>query len=600
MIATIKNILYLLTPDERRKAGVLFIAIMLMALAQVGGVASIMPFMGVVSNPDLVNSNPYLSYIYKTLGFTEVNHFLFFLGAAVLVTLTCTSAFAAFVTWGSLRFTAMRWHTLSQRLLAKYIQQDYAFFLRRNTSELTKNIFEEVTRVVTGVLMPSAELVAQATLAVAIIIFLIVIDPLLALLSVAVLGTAYGIIYYFTHSRLARLGAATVQANRERFKAAAEVLGGIKEIKLYGKERPFLTRYEDPSRSASRYRARHQIMSRLPKYAVETTAFGGILLIVLYLLQSGREIGSIIPLISLYAFAGYRLIPALQMVYRQSTTVRYNLASLDVLREELTDADRPTLNIDDDDDDLPPMPFQRTLSLSNISFRYSDSETDIVKKINFSIRANESIGMVGSTGCGKSTVVDLVLGILTPTSGEIRVDDETLRPDNIRAWQKNIGYVPQSIYLIDDTIKRNIALSTDDSSIDMSAVERAAHIACAHDFIVSELPDGYDTVIGERGVRLSGGQRQRIGIARALYRDPKVIIFDEATSALDSSTENTIMSRIYEMSGTKTMIMVAHRISTLRGCDRIIVFRNGEIEHEGSFKDLIQSSPEFRKLANDA
>lgn len=554
--------------------------------------------MGVVANPALIHSNKYLDYFYTTLGFVDSNEFLFLIGVTVLIVLSLSNAFTALVNWALLRFTAMRWHSISYRLLTKYIRQNYTFFLRRNTSELTKNIFEEVTRVVIGVLMPGADVLAQFVVTLSIVIFLFAIDPFLALLVVTVLGSAYGAIYYFTHRHLANIGRATVEANRLRFKTAAELLGGYKEIKLYGTEQHFLSRYATPSRSAARYRARQQIISRLPKYIVETAAFGGILLIVLYLLRTEDDLGSTIPLISLYAFAGYRLLPALQNIFRSSTTIRYNLSSLDVLIDELTNTSETEPSLEQKD--AAPLTYNRRIKLSNISFRYPASNTTVLENINIEIKENEAIGFVGSTGCGKSTAIDLILGVLSSTSGDLIVDDTRITIHNVRSWQRNIGYVPQSIYLIDDTVLNNIALAAGSQDIDMARVERAARIACIHDFIVSQLPQGYETVIGEHGSRLSGGQRQRIGIARALYLDPPVLVFDEATSALDSDTENMIMQGLYGLNGKKTIIMVAHRITTLRQCDCIFVFREGRIVKHGSYQDLMRESADFRLLANES
>lgn len=280
------------------------------------------------------------------------------------------------------------------------------------------------------------------------------------------------------------------------------------------------------------------------------------------------------------------------------TVVRYNLPALDILYKDLIQRDTDSDMAFDHTDAVPPLEFKDRIELRDVVYYYPNTSTPAVNKLNLDIKSKTTVGFVGVTGSGKTTTVDIILGLLSPTKGQLIVDGTEINPSNLRSWQKNLGYVPQSIYLTDDTVMRNIAFGIRDRDIDSKAVERAAQIANLHDFIMHDLPDGYNTVVGERGVRLSGGQRQRIGIARALYNDPKVLIFDEATSALDGITENAIMEAIQNISRKKTIIMIAHRLTTVQECDVIYMLEQGKVTARGTYSELIESSSQFRRMAN--
>jgi ABC-type multidrug transport system fused ATPase/permease subunit len=344
------------------------------------------------------------------------------------------------------------------------------------------------------------------------------------------------------------------------------------------------------------------IVSSLPRYALEVIAFGGILLIVLYFLGAEQRSTQMVPLLAVYAFSGYRLLPALQGVFSGITTVRLNMAALDVLHRDLT-GDRNEVDPElvlAGTEGLQPLPFNKELELRKVSFNYHGVEDHVLKGICLKITPNTTIGLVGPTGSGKTTTVDIILGLLAPTSGQLLADGMEISGDNLARWQRNLGYVPQNIFLCDDTITRNIAFGVPDSEIDMTAVVRAARIANLADFVENELPKGYETEIGERGVRLSGGQRQRIGIARALYRDPAVLIMDEATSALDGVTEEAVMDAIRNLSRKKTIIMIAHRLTTVQDCDMIYLMEHGKIIDQNTYVELQKSSEWFKAAARTA
>jgi ABC-type multidrug transport system fused ATPase/permease subunit len=424
-----------------------------------------------------------------------------------------------------------------------------------------------------------------------------VVDPLLALVVFLVLGSAYGIVYAIVRRRLAVTGRKSIEAATQRYRLASDALHGIKEIKLLGIERQFCERYSGPSQQAARYEALGQAIANLPRYVLETVAFGGILLIVLYLLASKGGVGEALPLIALYALAGYRLMPALQQIFSALTQIRFNRFALDKLYDDMRSSavggEQPA-----NPQDTRAVPLGDRIELRGAGFSYPGADRSVISNLNLAIRANTTVGLAGQTGAGKTTIVDIILGLLPLTHGELIVDGVGIGYANVRQWRRNLGYVPQAIYLSDDTVASNIAFGLPPDQIDLVAVERAARAADIHDFVAGSLPSGYYTLVGERGVRLSGGQRQRIAIARALYRDPPVLVLDEATSALDGITEGVVMEAIQRFSGRKTIIVIAHRVTTLRTCDVIYLFDRGRVTAAGSYQDLLASNVHFRAMAN--
>ena len=594
MRVMVRKLFDLFTARERRKLILVFGAVVLHALVEVVGIASIVPFLTLVANPSAVQDNAILHWFFATLGFASVNWFLLFLGFVVLGVLVLSNAIAALATWAILRFSWMQNHRLSRRLLASYLHRPYVFFLNQNTATLGRNILMETQQVVNGLVIPGMKALTKGFVILFILVFLLAIDPMLALVMMATLGSAYGVIYAFVHRKLERIGRERVEANTERFKVANEAFGAIKLLKLLGKEKLFIERYSTQSFRYSDRMASAALISSIPRYAMETIAFGGILVVVLYLLGMRRNLGQVLPLVGLYAFAGYRLMPALQVLFSGAAQVKFNAAALDVLHEAL---EGDVIHATSADRDAVPLPFHETLELRNVTFRYPGAGLPVIEGLNLTINAGSSVGFAGRTGSGKTTTVDLILGLLRLAGGGIYVDGTEITDENLGGWQRNLGYVPQEIYLTDDTVARNIALGIPDEQINMRAVECAARIANVHDFILTSLPDGYQTAVGERGVRLSGGERQRIGIARALYHDPAVLVLDEATSALDGATEEGVFKAIANVAKVKTLIIIAHRLTTVKDCDVVYVVDDGRIVAQGKYDELLSSNAQFRNMA---
>lgn len=575
---------------ERWQLGVLSVAQIFRAFVELAGVASIMPFMSVVADPEIVHTNPYLAAMYTRLGFESAHAFLVALGVAVIIMLTLSNGTSALAHYGMVRFSWGMHHRLSVRLLSGYLAQPYSFFTSKNSASLNKTLLNECQVVIRDVVLPMMDVVARVLVIVALIVLLLITDPLLALTVALVLGGVYGIVYFGIKTKQRRLGLSRVQANHERFKVAGEAFGGIKDVKVLEREKAFIERYRPASGRFSRTTASNTVMQMLPKYLIETIAFGGIVLIVIYYLQAGHGVAQILPIISLYAFAGYRLMPQLQGLFADLTRIRFNRAALDDLLENYHRLAEP------EDQPTAILPFETAIVFEDVVFAYEGSAAPALRGISLSIEKNQTVGLVGQSGSGKTTLVDLLLGLYEPTGGQILIDGEPLTTRNLSAWRRQVGYVPQHIFLTDDTIAANIAFGVQAKELDMERVERAACIAHLHDFIMT-LPDGYQTLVGERGVRLSGGQRQRIGIARALYHDPEVLIMDEATSALDGATEEAVMQAIRDLAGQKTIVLIAHRLSTVEECDCICLLDSGRVVDVGTYEELAEGSEVFQAMA---
>ena len=582
---TFKKLLFLLTPHERKRAGLLLIMIVIMAFLDMVGVASIFPFMAVLTNPGLIETNEILNTIFQAtriFGVENNQQFLFILGFFVLVTLIISLIFKAFTTYAQVRFVQMRQFSIGKRLVEGYLHQPYNWFLNRNSADLGKSILSESGQVVANGLGPLLEVIAKGMITITLIILLIIADPKLALTVGFSLGTAYGLIFYFTKNYLDSLGKNNLKNNQLRFTSISEAFGAIKEIKVAGLEKTYTQLFSKPAQTYHQNYASSQLVAQLPRFLLEAISFGGILIIILYIISKSGSFNSALPIISLYIFAGYRLLPALQQIYGSFTQLAFVGPSLNRLYEDLKNL-KP-LNTNQDQGVLP---LNKKITLKNIYYNYPNTSQAALEGINISISAKSIIGIIGPTGSGKTTAVDIILGLLEAQKGTLEVDGKIITKQNSRSWQRSIGYVPQHIYLSDDTVAANIAFGVEPKDIDQEAVEKACRVANLHNFIIDELPKKYQTITGERGIRLSGGQRQRIGIARALYHKPKIIIFDESTSALDNKTEQVVMDAVYNLNKEITIILITHRLNTVKNCDTIFKLDKGKLVAQGTYQELI-------------
>ncbi len=579
----------LLDAREKRQALMLLALMLALGLVEMAGVASIFPLIAVLSDPGLIESNGYLRWTYETFGFSSVNSFFIFLSAAVFLTVVVRIVFAATTSYALARYAQMRAHALSVKLLSSYLRRPYAWFLNQHSADLGKSVLSEVEEVVNGSLMPALQFVSRFIVIFLIVGLVIAVEPTVAFTALSSIALAYGLVYLAIRGYLRRKGQERLAANRARFQVAQEVLGGVKEVKIGGLEAGYLRRFEKGSLRFARLKTQLQLVRQVPRHVLEFVAIGSMLIVILLLLhRADGNLTTVMPFLSLYAFASLRLLPSVQSIYQCIVSLRFGGPALEVLHGELTAANQHAAEFVN----VAPLPLTRDIVLEHVSFAYALAGRPALRDISVAIPVHTTIGIVGATGAGKSTLVDIILGLLEPQQGRLLVDGQAIDHRNVRAWQRSVGYVPQQIFLADESIAANIAFGVPPNQIDRAAVERAARMAMLHDFIVDELPKGYDTEVGERGVRLSGGQRQRVGIARALYHDPEVLVLDEATSALDVRTEQALMDCVEAISGRKTLLIVAHRSETLRLCSKILLIENGSIKDVGN--DWF-SSPAERK-----
>lgn len=595
----IKRLQALLNTEERRLSYGLLGLIVLAGFTDTIGVSSILPFMAVVGNPELIQTNPSLHNLYVWFEFESPHSFLIGLGIGALVMMLMSNTVSLAGSTAILWFSSNLGHRLSTEILATYVKQPYTYFLERNTSNLVMNCTDDVMRMVQGIIIPLLQGIAKVIVAGSMLLLVMWVDPWLAVLSGLMIGTVYTIVFVNVRQKMSDLGRASKRANRERFRLAAEILHGIKELRILGRDDAYRERFIEHSALYARNQWLSSAMNFMSRYVIESIAFGSLIVLVLYLLATHQDIKEALPIMTLYALAAYRLLPAFQQIFGSATQVRFNMSSMEAVEEQLHTLVRaPDTGLPSRSQREPDVgPFQEQIALRNLSFQYPHTAAPHINHLNLTIPRHKTVAIVGSTGAGKTTLIDIILGLLEPHNGALVVDGIRITSKNVASWQRQLGYVPQHIYLADDTIAANIAFGVAPKDQDRARVKHAAHIAHIHDFVAGELPDGYDTIIGERGVRLSGGQRQRIGIARALYSDPDVLVLDEATNSLDTLTENIVTEAIREISHTKTIIVIAHRLNTVQQADIIYLLENGRITDQGTYHDLLDTNERFREMA---
>jgi len=595
VIEIYRKLFVLFDAGERRQFWILLVIMALVAIAEILSMGAVLALLQVLADPGLVTTLPVLSSVYRMFGFTSAFSFQIAASAAVLLVVLASVGVKALGTYAMIRYSMMRGSAISTRLLSAYLRQPYIWFLERNSSEIGKNVLAEVDGLVGRVISPALRLVAGLLLVLSILGFLLLVDPLVTLFCGGILGLAYAMIYMRLRNRMRDAGEEMLEAYAQRFRVAQEATGGIKDVKVLGIEETYMDAYAGAARRSARATALIQVMGEMPRFALEALTFGTLLALILVLLtRSGGDISDIVPTLGIIAYSTMRLLPAVQQIYFGVSSIRSGTPSLEQIVGDFQSAQGSAQAWQAGEQ---PIRLERTLDLAGVSFAYPTANRPAIHALDLSIRARTTVGIVGGTGAGKTTLVDLILGLLTPDAGELRVDGTVIRGANLRDWQKTLGYVPQSIFLTDDSVAANIAFGVPRDQIDMAAVERAARIAALHDFVVSEMPQGYDTLVGERGVRLSGGQRQRIGIARALYRDPTLLIMDEATSALDNITERVVMEAVQRIRSDKTIILIAHRLTTVKGCDTIFLMDKGRLVAQGTYDELLAGNETFRRMA---
>lgn len=581
------KIFKLLNFDERIDTYKLLFLIFTMSTFDILGVASIFPFIQILINPTLIETNIVLSNLYtfsSNLGFVDIGQFQFLLGILVFFLLIFSLFVRAFTFYKQVQFSFMKEYTIGKRLSEAYLNQPYSWFLNKNTSNLGKNILSEVNTVVINGIMPMTNFVAQSILALTLIILILIVDPNLSMIIGLVLLLSYGVVFFFNKTILQKTGSIALIANTVRFKVLSEAFNSIKDIKINGSEKFYLKLFDEPSRIFASNQASNQLISNIPRYFIEGLLFGGIILFLIILIKGSGSFIDVVPIIALYTFAGYRLMPALQQIYYSISQITYAKATISELFKDLED-----LKIREDAKHISlKVNTSNLIELDQVSFSYKNSKKLNLSNVNLNIKKNSKVAIVGPTGSGKSTLLDLMLGLISPTQGSIKIFDQTLHNKNSKSWLKIVGYVPQQINLIDDTVAANVAFGLDKKDIDIDRVVNCCKIADMHEFIIHNMQDGYNTFIGEKGLRLSGGQKQRLGIARALYKKPLILVLDESTSALDVRTEHRILNNLFGLKDDITFIIVTHRLETVKFCDKWFGVSNNSVVENNNYSDLIK------------
>ena len=584
MSTTFQKIRGVLTPTERRGA-LLLLGLMLVGMGlEMLGIGLVIPVIAIMMKTDLVTRFPAIKPVMEYMGNPSQNQMVVGAMIGLVGIFMVKNLFLAFLAWKQTRFAFGVQVQVSQRLFTTYLRQPYTFHLQRNSAQLMRNVMGEVnmfTAAIISLLLLSSELMVLF----GITTMLMLIEPLGALISVMVLGGAAWAFQRITRTRITRWGKARQYHDGLRIQHLQQGLGGAKDVKLLGRESEFLTQYLAHNIQSGRVGQLQATLQQFPRLWLELLAVTGLALLVVSMLGQGKDAANIIPTLALFAAAAFRMIPSVNKVLSAMQSLRFNLPVINNLHEELK-----LFQMDHGSDhvrntDHPKLGFQKDISLENINYTYPGAPATAIEDLTILIKHGDFVGFIGPSGSGKSTLVDLILGLLTPDAGQVLVDGQDIQK-NLRAWQNQIGYVQQSIYLTDDTLRRNIAFGLPNDAIDDAAVRRAIKDAQLEEFVAS-LPKGYETVVGERGVRLSGGQRQRIGIARALYHDPPVLVLDEATSALDIATESGVMQAVMSLRGSKTILVVAHRMSSVEKCDRLYRLEYGRMASAGTPEELL-------------
>ncbi len=590
MLETVRKVYTVLSPSGRRRLVALVLLMLAAAAVEVLGLVSIYPFASAAIDSRVIHTNVTLAWLYRELGFQDDGRFLIFLAFGSSLGFLAGTSAQAVTQWLITRFAFHERHRLSTELLRRYLDRPFVWLLGQHSSDLMNNVLDAVNDAVRSVIVRLATGLARGLVSLFIVVGLLWMQPLVALVAATVLGCLYKVVYALVRPWAESQGKKRDGHRRASQKALASALMVVKEARTLPLRGYFLAQFAEHSRQVNRLEADMELVSDVPSVAIQTGAFASILGVATLLLSTGRSAATVFPMVGFYALATLRLVPALEHVYTLAIRTRFHLPSLDIVCQELAAPAPGAFSAEGR------LPLRQSIRIEGVSFAYPRSPALAVNGVELEIPRGSSLGLVGKSGSGKTTLTDLLSGLLRPAEGRLCIDGVALQPDQVEAWQRNLGYVPQEVCLLDDSVRRNIALGLDDDRIDPAAVERAARAANLHEFI-GTLPQGYDTMLGERGVALSGGQRQRVGIARALYHDPDVLIFDEATSALDNATESSVMESIRHLSTVgKTLIVVAHRLSTVAHCERLAVLDGGRLVGLDTPARLRSSCPAYQAL----
>ena len=596
--ATLSRLWFLFNRRDKIYFFLLILGMITAALIEVLSIGIIPAFMGLVMQPEKILEYSSCKFFNDIIGNIDARNLLLWGCIVLIIVFTIKTAFLFILYNFQVRFVQNRRLRLSRRLFSAYMNASYAFHLQHNSSELFRNIIQEVNPIVMNVVMPLLMLIMGGSIMTMIFVMLLLVNPFTALISILFLGAAGGGFLLLTKNRLNMLSQIAQEYRMRVVKSIRQGLGVIKELRILRREKNFIEDLDKNIYSLIKAERFQFVANKITSPYLEFVAVLSLLTVMLIMLLSGGQAQSLAPTLTLFAISFVKLKTCISQIVTNVNSIRVGMVSVSTIYFDLKLLEQSIKRLSLGSaapDSLNHKRFSREIHVENISYRYPGCESFALKNINLCLTKGSCIALVGRTGSGKTTLVDVILGLLDPESGIIKTDGVDIHED-IVAWQTNIGYIPQFIYLTDDTIRRNIALGVDEAKIEEKKIREALRIAQLEEF-VNELPDGLDTVVGERGAKLSGGQRQRIGIARALYHRPDLIIMDEATSALDNATEKAVIDAVNQLRGEKTIVMIAHRLSTIQNCDTLYFLDNGKIEMCGSYTELMNSHSGFRSMA---
>lgn len=566
LLAKIKSIL---SPEEINRARIQLALMLIGMFLEMLGVGLVIPLITLLTQERAGLGGSLLPFFGdNTRGFDQAT-LIGVVMAILVVVYLIKNLFLAFLLWSQSRFAYGVQASLSRRLFSVYLHQPYAFHLQQNSAQLIRNATTEANLFASHALMQGMQLVAESMVVAGLVLLLMLLEPLGMLGVVLALGTATTLFFRVTRARVLIWGGQRQTHEGLRLQHLQQGLGGIKDVILTGRMDAFLERYDLHNVAAAVAARQQEFLKQVPRLSLEWLSIFGLAVLVASMVIRGEELADVAPVVAAFGAAAFRLMPSLNRILNAIQTLRYMSPVIDALQRQVL------LPVSRSDAEGAPLPFEREIEVANVRFSYQPDRPPALQNVTLTIRKGETVGFVGTSGSGKSTLIDVILGLLAPDDGSVKVDGRNIN-SNLREWQAMVGYVPQSIYLTDDTLRRNVAFGVPDGQIDEVAIGAAISAAQLDDFVAG-LPDGLSTIVGERGVRLSGGQRQRIGIARALYHNPAVLVLDEATSALDNNTERGFMDAVEALHGRKTILIVAHRLSTVEKCDQIVQLENGKL-----------------------
>lgn len=587
--------IYRLLPDgDLFKLASLFAMMIVASFLALVGVGTVPVFVAAVIDAERVLNYPVLGDFLKMIHVTTPYRLALF-GSLVLFSIYLSkNLFMLFYNYYSSKYMMNRVLHLQNRIFKAYMSSPYTFFISRNSSELLRNINSEVSKIIDGTLKPALTISLNSIMAIVIIAGLIAVEPLITGFGILLFGGFSYLFLRLTKKIISFYGRESLGHRRSMTKAILEGLQGFKDAKVLKRESFFLKEYDRNAKKHRSYDLKRSVLNSLPRQIIEMISLSGILFIAVMLVLQGRNVTTIVPMIALFGAAVMKIKPCIYAIIDDINKLRYNIYSVNAVYDDLVFLESRKYQLSELSEDKK-LILQREIRIQNLEFSYPNENKPAIRNINLVIPKNSAVAFVGPSGVGKTTLVDVILGLLEPQKGSITVDGKDIF-ENLDAWQKNIGYIPQFIYLLDDTIRRNICFGIPDNEVKEERLKTAIETAQLSEF-VETLRDGLDTVVGERGIRLSGGQRQRIGIARALYNNPQVLVMDEATSALDNITEKVLIRAIERLRGDKTIIMIAHRLTTVQNCDTIYMMKEGEVIGEGPYEELLVTSKEFREMS---